>query len=46
MALHLELVTKRFGNFTAVDDLTLSVGKVRCTVFLVQTVLVKRQLFE
>lgn len=26
MALQLEHVTKRFGNFTAVDDLTLSVG--------------------
>ena len=26
MALHLEHVTKKFGNFTAVDDLTLSVG--------------------
>ena len=26
MALHLEHVTKRFGNFTAVDDLSLSVG--------------------
>ena len=26
MALHLEHVTKKFGDFTAVDDLTLSVG--------------------
>ena len=27
MSLLLENVTKRFGDFTAVDDLTLSVGK-------------------
>ena len=43
MTLQIENVTKRFGDFTAVDDLSLLLAKGRCMDSSAQTGLVRQR---